>query len=162
MDKEVGKSAGEEASKVPGNYTGHGDRRDRAQSECVIGAGLLARKAAARGLETVGEDPRSHRRKSSANISTSPACKGSRQAPRLQSRRLRLHDLEVGLTRLGNSKAINDNDLVAAAVLGKPQPKDSSPTISLRRRSSYLMRLPARSISRRTAWCRSRRARKFS
>jgi aconitate hydratase len=132
MDKEFGKSA--EAKKrvnVPGkNYDlGHGDVVIAAITSCtntsnpnvMIGAGLLARKAAAKGLTT----------KPWVKTSLAP---GSQVVGEYLDKSGLQKDLDkLGFNLVGfgcttcignsgplppeNSKAINDNDLVAAAVL---------------------------------------------
>jgi aconitate hydratase len=132
MDKEFGKSAeAKKRVKVPGkNYDlGHGDVVIAAITSCtntsnpnvMIGAGLLARKAAARGLET----------KPWVKTSLAP---GSQVVGEYLDKSGLQKDLDkLGFNLVGfgcttcignsgplppeNSKAINDNDLVAAAVL---------------------------------------------
>jgi aconitate hydratase len=132
MDKEFGKSAeAKKRVKVPGkNYDlGHGDVVIAAITSCtntsnpnvMIGAGLLARKAAAKGLTT----------KPWVKTSLAP---GSQVVGEYLDKSGLQEDLDrLGFNLVGfgcttcignsgplppeNSKAINDNDLVAAAVL---------------------------------------------
>ena len=132
MDKEFGKSSeAKKRVKVPGkNYDlGHGDVVIAAITSCtntsnpnvMIGAGLLARKAAARGLTV----------KPWVKTSLAP---GSQVVGEYLDKSGLQKDLDkLGFNLVGfgcttcignsgplppeNSKAINDNDLVAAAVL---------------------------------------------
>ncbi len=132
MDKEFGKSAeAKKRVKVPGkNYDlGHGDVVIAAITSCtntsnpnvMIGAGLLARKAAAKGLTV----------KPWVKTSLAP---GSQVVGEYLDKSGLQKDLDkLGFNLVGfgcttcignsgplppeNSKAINDNDLVAAAVL---------------------------------------------
>ncbi|HEY6861782.1 MAG TPA: aconitate hydratase AcnA [Pseudolabrys sp.] len=132
MDKEFGKSAeARKRVKVPGkNYDlGHGDVVIAAITSCtntsnpnvMIGAGLLARKAAAKGLTS----------KPWVKTSLAP---GSQVVGEYLDKSGLQKDLDkLGFNLVGfgcttcignsgplppeNSKAINDNDLVAAAVL---------------------------------------------
>jgi aconitate hydratase A / 2-methylisocitrate dehydratase len=132
MDKEFGKSAeAKKRVKVSGkNYDlGHGDVVIAAITSCtntsnpnvMIGAGLLARKAAAKGLST----------KPWVKTSLAP---GSQVVAEYLDKSGLQNDLDkLGFNLVGfgcttcignsgplppeNSKAINDNDLVAAAVL---------------------------------------------
>jgi aconitate hydratase len=132
MDKEFGKSAeAKKRVKVPGkNYDlGHGDVVIAAITSCtntsnpnvMIGAGLLARKAAAKGLTS----------KPWVKTSLAP---GSQVVGEYLDKSGLQNDLDkLGFNLVGfgcttcignsgplppeNSKAINDNDLVAAAVL---------------------------------------------
>ncbi len=132
MDKEFGKSdEAKKRVKVPGkNYDlGHGDVVIAAITSCtntsnpnvMIGAGLLARKAAARGLET----------KPWVKTSLAPGSQVVGEYLEKSGLQKDLDKLGFNLVGFGcttcignsgplppeNSKAINDNDLVAAAVL---------------------------------------------
>ena len=132
MDKEFGKSAeAKKRVKVPGkNYDlGHGDVVIAAITSCtntsnpnvMIGAGLLARKAAAKGLAT----------KPWVKTSLAPGSQVVGEYLEKSGLQKDLDKLGFNLVGFGcttcignsgplppeNSKAINDNDLVAAAVL---------------------------------------------
>ncbi len=132
MDKEFNKSdEAKKRVKVPGkNYDlGHGDVVIAAITSCtntsnpnvMIGAGLLARKAAARGLET----------KPWVKTSLAPGSQVVGEYLEKSGLQKDLDKLGFNLVGFGcttcignsgplppeNSKAINDNDLVAAAVL---------------------------------------------
>ena len=132
MDKEFGKSAeAKKRVKVPGkNYDlGHGDVVIAAITSCtntsnpnvMIGAGLLARKAAAKGLTA----------KPWVKTSLAPGSQVVGEYLEKSGLQKDLDKLGFNLVGFGcttcignsgplppeNSKAINDNDLVAAAVL---------------------------------------------
>jgi aconitate hydratase len=132
MDKEFGKSAeAKKRVKVPGkNYDlGHGDVVIAAITSCtntsnpnvMIGAGLLARKAAAKGLAA----------KPWVKTSLAPGSQVVGEYLEKSGLQKDLDKLGFNLVGFGcttcignsgplppeNSKAINDNDLVAAAVL---------------------------------------------
>ncbi len=132
MDKEFGKSAeAKKRVKVPGkNYDlGHGDVVIAAITSCtntsnpnvMIGAGLLARKAAAKGLMV----------KPWVKTSLAPGSQVVGEYLEKSGLQKDLDKLGFNLVGFGcttcignsgplppeNSKAINDNDLVAAAVL---------------------------------------------
>ena len=178
MDKEFNK--GDEtrisASPVEGRKhdLGHGDVVIAAITSCtntsnpnvMIGAGLLARKAAAQGPQgqAVGEDLAraglAGRRRISRQVR--PA-EGSRQA-RLQSRRLRLHHLHRQFRarcrrrfpRRSTTTISSPPRCSRATATSKAASTPTcAPTISPRRRWSSPMRSPARC---RSTWPRSRSA----
>ena len=141
----------------------------------MIGAGLLARKAAAKGLDrqAVGEDFARARLAGRRRISREggPA-EGSRQA-RLQSGRLRLHHLHRQFRPAAGGDLRGDQRRTiwspprccrATAISKAASTPTCAPTISRRRRSSSPMRSPARctSISPRIRSASIRRARRFS
>ena len=130
VDKNFGKAGGPKRVPVEGrdHDLGHGDVVIAAITSCtntsnpnvMVGAGLLARKAVAKGL-TVKPWVKTSLAPGSqvvAEISTNPGCRRSRQA-RLQPSRLRLHHLhrQFGPARAQDLQDHQRQGLVAAAVL---------------------------------------------